>query len=93
METVYMIERRFERAVSYGKKVDEGQVRRSDEKMARVEKSGPYEVRDGIAITMDEMALAADMLVCRSSTAGFASVLADILKLSSIKIFWHLCAR
>lgn len=61
--------------------------RGSDERLERIEWSGPYILRDGITITMDEMARAADMNVTRSLTGSFGSQLMRIINESTIKLF------
>lgn len=62
-------------------------MRRSDERMAKIERSGPYVVRDRIR-TIDEMARAVDESRHRRSTASFTSVFVQISEMSTIKHFW-----
>lgn len=53
MKTVIVIERSYDRVLSYEKNEDDGNLRRSDVRIARIERSGPYVIPDEIKITMN----------------------------------------
>lgn len=93
IETVDMMRRCYERALSYGMKVDNGMSRRTDERRASIERSEPYVVREGITITMDEIAGATDVGVRRSSTAGFLPGMVVIIRKSTLKTFSQFCEK
>lgn len=56
METVSVLERRHEKALSYEKKKDGGKSERSGERLKRIERSELYIKLDRLTITTDEMA-------------------------------------
>lgn len=56
-----------------GKKEIEGKLRRKYVESTIVEKDGPYVIRNGLAITIDEMAQSVHASVQRSLVANFAS--------------------
>lgn len=62
------------------KKENDGKVGRSVDRVARIERSRPYVVRDEIKITTNETARAAGLAVRRNSTASFALGLVYILE-------------
>lgn len=55
----------------------------SDESLAKIKRRRSYVVRDGMTITMGEMARAADLGVPVGSAAGFASGLVDTIEMST----------
>lgn len=60
--------------------------------MARNESRGPYVVRDGITINMDEKVHAAEVGARRSSKSSFVLELVKIFRVSTTKYFRHTCA-
>lgn len=79
METVCVMERSFEKALTYEKE-DDGKLGRLVERGASVQRNGTYIVRDRITIKLDETAGASSVFVRRSWTESFASGLVDILR-------------
>lgn len=73
-------------ALSYGKKKDDGNLKRFDVRMAKIESSGSYVVRSEITITMYGIARAAEVCVRRSSADSFVSRLVGLFQVSTIKI-------
>lgn len=86
MEKVCVMQRRYEWAMSYGRKETNGRLGRSDEIMAKIAKSGQSVVGDGIKIKIDEMARASNVGVQRSSAASFASRSVKSFKVSTTEI-------
>lgn len=60
METINVMERNYERALPYRKVEIGGKLGRKDERTAKAEKSGPYLLRDGITIRIEETVRSAD---------------------------------
>lgn len=87
METVNMMQRSFERQLSYGNKKANGKLKLNDGDLARVKTSDPYIVSDGLIITIDERAHATDVDLRRGSMAIFAPLSAKIFKVRTIKYF------
>lgn len=56
MENVSVMERSYYRVLSYEKEKDDGKLGRRHEKLASIERGLPYVLRDGIIITVHEMA-------------------------------------
>lgn len=58
METVNVLQRGYKRTLQYERKRICGNFGRTDDRYFRAEQNGPYSVRDGIAITMDDLSRA-----------------------------------
>lgn len=56
IEMIYVMERRYEKALSCEKKEDAEKSGRSDEKLKCFESSKPFAIRDEITIAMNKMA-------------------------------------
>lgn len=54
IETVSVIENRYKRALSYGKKKDDGRLKRSEKRLAAIERTVTYIVFDRTTITMND---------------------------------------
>lgn len=91
--TVDVMEKSYERVLSYGKEEIDGKLRRENDRSARTEIVGPYLVCDGITITIDDMARALDATVRRSSATSFASELVEILSRALYMYLWDFCRR
>lgn len=61
MGSVSVAQRRYKRAQSYKKKGSDGNLRRSDDRIAEFEKSRPHVIGGGITVTMYEIARATDV--------------------------------
>lgn len=61
MEIVKMIERRYERGVPYGKKGNDGKLRRSDKRLTRIERNWRGLVCIHMHITVNGTTRAADV--------------------------------
>lgn len=83
---------KVQRELSHGKKDDDGKLVWSTEGMARITMSGLYVVCDRITIRIKKISRATDLDVRKSSTASSAPGLEENLKVSIIKVFWHLFA-
>lgn len=92
METVAIMKKRYKRVLSYGEKKDNGKFGRSDKRMEKIENCGPHAIRDGIKITMNKIASAANVGVRGSSAASYALGLMDNFKMSTVMIIWLLRA-
>lgn len=93
IETVSVMDRSYKMKVSYGRKGGGEKLERTEQRLARIERSRPYVVRDGIKITVDDIALTADVSDHRSSAASYFPGLVESFEISTTKIFRHLCAR
>lgn len=71
IKMVGLLARSYEKPPSYGKKEYDGKSVRSDERLEKIEKSGPHVEREGITVTMNEMAQATNVGVHKSSTAYY----------------------
>lgn len=60
-------------------------MERSDESMARIERTGLYAIRAVISIRMDGIAGAADVDMCRSSAASFVTGFVEMFTVNTIK--------
>lgn len=56
METISVMDRGYKKVLYYGRKEDEGKRRQNCERPAKIERSKPYIVRDGITVRLDKMA-------------------------------------
>lgn len=87
MKTVRAMKRGYEKAWTYRKEVGEGGLRQCDEILARIVKRCSHAVRNGISISLEEIAQAADVRMRRSSTASFVSELVILFDVSTVKVF------
>lgn len=97
METVYVTERNWERALRYGKERIDVKLRQKHRKSATAEIIGLYLVRYCVIIIVDEIARAVDASVKKGWLENFASVLVEIFKTSTIQIdlrlFWEVAGQ
>lgn len=56
VKTIYVTGRNYDRALPYWKETIDENLRRKGERSAKAGRDWPYFVRDGIAITINEMA-------------------------------------
>lgn len=90
METVSMIEKGYKRALPYGKEEILRKLGQCNDRMPKVERCGPYLLRDGITNIIDGTALAANESLRRSSPASLPPGLVETLKESTIKMLLEL---
>lgn len=69
---------------------DDAKLERSGDIISMIEKSGPYVVRDGITLKMDEVVQSIHLNIRRRSTANLESRLVTIFKGSTIKMILDL---
>lgn len=68
-----MIDRSYERELSYRKKENDGKLRRSDGRLERIEWSALYIVLERLTIRVDGIGRPANVGMIASSTARFIS--------------------
>lgn len=76
----------YETAQPFRKKEINGKLRREDNGSAKVAPEGPYFVRDGSQLIVNEMARAVDGIARRILVAGFASRLVEHFNERTIKL-------
>lgn len=84
MKATDVMDKIYEGALSYGKKLDDSKFGRNYEGPERIERQWRYVVRDGCIVTTDEMGRAADVDMRSISTAGFASELGKMFKIRNV---------
>lgn len=87
METINVLERNHERALSYENEKIDGKLRQNDKIRAKTERGGPYLLRDGITATIDKMGLADDTSVRSSSKTSFSFKFVELFKRAPYKYF------
>lgn len=87
METVHVIQRNYERTLSYGKEETNDTFIRKDERSSKAEKDGLYLIHDGIIIRIYEMARSVDAILQEGMAVSFACGSAERFKESTIQIF------
>lgn len=79
-ETVEMLNKIYERALSYRTSVVNIKLRRTDETITEIQMSGLFEVIDQITVQINESARVTNEAVHRSCTASFVSRLIEIFR-------------
>lgn len=87
METVGVIERRYDGRCGYVGEKGNGRMGMKGERRMRLERSGPYLVRDGERLGVDEVARAVEEGVGGRSGVSFANKLVELFGASTMKTY------
>lgn len=86
IKTLSVVERSQKSVLSCGEKENSGRWRRRNKILVMIGMSRTYVTRYKTTTAVDEIELAANVTVCRRSTASFASGSVDIFKMRTIKM-------